>query len=78
MRERRSSAGISTASRIASAIASTSYGFTSSASRSSDEAPVNWLRMSAPSSSPRTEMNSLATRFMPSCSEVTMQKSAWR
>ncbi len=55
-----------------------SYGFTISASRNSWEAPANRLRMSAPSSSSRTETNSLATRFIPSWSEVTMQKSAWR
>ena len=76
IRARRSSGGMATAARMASATPSMSYGLTSRASRSSEEAPANWLRISAPSSSSRTEMNSLATRFIPSCSEVTMQKSA--
>ena len=40
--------------------------------------PVNWLKISTPLSSSRAATNSLDTRFMPSCSEVTRQRSAAR
>ena len=43
---------------------------------SSRAAPVKRLKMSTPSSSSADRTNSLATRFMPSCSEETRQKSA--
>src|SRR4029453_7308905 len=78
IRARRSSGDISSAMWMASAMPVRSYGLTISASRSSWEAPANRLRMSAPSSSSRTETNSLATRFIPSCSELTTQKPARR
>src|ERR1017187_8468855 len=41
-------------------------------------APVKQLRISTPRSSPLAATNSFATRFMPSCKEVTRHKSAAR
>ena len=57
---------------------STSYGFTSSASGSSQAAPANSLSTSTPSPSVREATNSLATRFIPSRSGVTSITSAAR
>ena len=78
MRARRSSSGMSIAWSNASAKPSTSYGLMITASRSSCAAPANLLSTSTPSSSSRADTNSLATRFIPSCNELTMQKSARR
>ena len=48
------------------------------ASVSSWAAPASSLSTSTPPRSSRAATNSFATRFIPSCSELTMQKSARR
>src|SRR5207244_3467528 len=66
IRARRSSGGMATAARMASATPSVSYGLTSRASRSWEGAPAHGLGLRGPSSSRRTEMNSSATTFVTS------------
>ena len=48
------------------------------ASRSSCAAPASSLSTSTPLRSSRAATNSLATKFIPSCNELTMQKVAMR
>ena len=71
-------AGISMASLMVSAKRSVANGLTIRASVNSLDAPVKGLSIKIPSSSNRLATNSLATRFIPSCSEFTMQKCAIR
>src|SRR5688572_3910227 len=76
IRVTRSSLGIYTPCAIASAKPSISYGLTMRASWSSRAAPASVLKTSTPSSSSRAATNSLATRFIPSASELTTQNWA--
>ena len=78
MRSRCSAGGMVAARCSASAVSSTWYGLTISASVSSRAAPAKRLRISTPCSSSRAATNSLLTRFMPSCRLVTTQMSAAR
>src|SRR5574337_156518 len=78
MRSRCSAAGIVAARSSASAVSSTWYGLTISASGSSRAAPAKRLSTSTPCKSSRAATNSLHTRFIPSCRLVTMQMSAAR
>ncbi len=78
MRIRRSSAGMVNARPSASAKLSMSYGLMTSAPSSSCAAPASALNTSTPSSSSRAATNSFATRFIPSCSELTTQMCARR
>ena len=71
-----SSIGIPTARVMAAVNPSTSYGLIINASRSSSAAPASSLSTSTPRSSSREATNSFATKFMPSASELTTQKSA--
>ena len=63
---------------MASAKSSGANGFTGTTSESARAAPVNSDSSSTPASSVREATNSLATRFMPSCSDDTTQTSAAR
>jgi hypothetical protein len=80
IRSRRSPTGRSSASRSEPATAWMSYGLTISALNSSSAAPANSLSTSTPAGSPTSSRwhatYSLATRFIPSISGVTMPTSA--
>ena len=78
MRSRCSAIGIVAARCSASAVSSTWYGLTISASVISRAAPAKRLSTSVLCSSSRTATNSLLTRFMPSCRLVITQMSAAR
>ena len=78
IRRRRSSRDISMLCSIAAAKPSTSYGLIMEASCNCCAAPAISLSINTPSSSSRAATNSFATRFIPSCNELTIQKFASR